>query len=66
MATVRFLSWSVIPLGALIAGALGGWIGVRGALVTITITASAAPAAVWFSALRHQADLEPVLTRSIL
>jgi hypothetical protein len=49
MATVRFMSWGVIPLGAFLAGALGTTLGIRGALFVTAGLILLAPAALWTS-----------------
>lgn len=57
MATVRFISWGVIPVGAVVAGALANVVGVRGALVVFSVVAFASPAIIWRSPVRHLHDL---------
>jgi MFS family permease len=57
MATVRFISWGVIPLGALAAGAAAALSGTRSALVLTAVVALAAPVGTWSSALRTQREL---------
>ena len=37
MATVRFLSWSVVPLGAMTAAGLGSWVGPRAAFGCVAV-----------------------------
>jgi MFS family permease len=49
MATVRFISWGAIPLGAFLAGALGTTLGIRGALLVTAGLILLAPAAIWAS-----------------
>lgn len=59
MATVRFLSWGVIPAGALAAGLAAGVAGNRGALWLACVLAFAAPVVLLASrvrGLRHLAD----------
>jgi len=63
-ASIRFLVWGTLPLGGLIGGVLGEWLGVRGALWVAM--AGQAVAVVWVlaSPLRTMRDLpqadEPV------
>jgi hypothetical protein len=47
MATVRFVSWGVVPIGAFLAGALGSTLGIRGALWVTAGLILLAPAATW-------------------
>lgn len=49
MATVRFISWGAIPLGAFLAGALGTTVGIRGALFVTAGLILLAPAVMWAS-----------------
>lgn len=57
MATVRFISWGVVPLGALAAGAAATAFGPRAALWA-TCAAAALPAiALWNSRIRTQREL---------
>lgn len=56
-AGVRFLVWGTIPLGGLLGGALGGWIGPRATLVVAAAGILLAPAAVLLSPLRRLRDL---------
>lgn len=49
MATVRFISWGAIPLGAFLAGALGTTLGIRGALFVTAGLIFLAPVVVWAS-----------------
>lgn len=49
MATVRFISWGVVPIGAFVAGALGSGLGLRGALAVSAGLTVLAPAATWTS-----------------
>jgi MFS family permease len=49
MATVRFISWGAIPLGAFLAGALGSALGIRGALFVTAGLILLAPTAIWAS-----------------
>ncbi|WP_344662273.1 MFS transporter [Catenulispora subtropica] len=57
MATVRFVSWGVIPLGALAAGAVASWDGPRVALWGSAVAALAVPVAVLASPIRTRRDL---------
>lgn len=58
MATVRFVSWGAIPVGALIAGASASALGVRAALVVFCALAALSPAVVMSSRLRTVHQLE--------
>jgi dipeptide/tripeptide permease len=63
MATVRFVSWGAIPIGALTAGAIASQLGVRASLAAVCALAALTPAVVMSSRLRtvHQLeDLDPV------
>lgn len=57
MATVRFISWGVVPLGALIAGVAASLSGPRMALALIGALALAAPLCTGSSRLRGQREL---------
>lgn len=60
MATVRFVSWGAIPVGALTAGAVATLIGVRPAL-WLTCAATCLPLVVlWASPVRSRRDLAEV------
>jgi MFS family permease len=65
MATVRFISWGVIPIGAFLAGALGSLLGIRGALLVTAGLILLAPAATWTSSeIRRRRNLnDPHCTR---
>lgn len=56
-ATMRFVVWGSIPLGGLLGGALGSWLGVRAALLIAAIGASLAFLWVFLSPLRSTRDL---------
>jgi predicted MFS family arabinose efflux permease len=60
MATVRFVSWGAIPVGALIAGAIASALGVRPALAVFCALAALTPAVVMTSRLRTLHQLEDV------
>lgn len=57
MATVRFVSWGAIPFGGLVAGALGGWIGVRETLFVLGALTAISPLILVFSPVRQMRDL---------
>ncbi|WP_078624237.1 MFS transporter [Streptomyces monomycini] len=57
MATVRFVSWGAIPVGALTAGAMATALGNRGAMWTMFAFAFLAPLALWSSRVRKMRDL---------
>ncbi|MEV7190815.1 MFS transporter [Streptomyces sp. NPDC093510] len=57
MATVRFISWGVIPLGALTGGIVATTLGNREALTLTCLCATLVPLAVWSSDLRNLRDL---------
>jgi predicted MFS family arabinose efflux permease len=59
-ATIRFIVWGTIPLGGLLGGALGSWLGNREALWACAIGAFLAPIWVLASPLRRMRDTEPV------
>lgn len=66
MATVRFVSWGAIPVGALTAGLVAGAVGVRPTLAIFCVLASVTPAVVLTSRLRTVRtldELDPVPTR---
>lgn len=58
MATVRFVSWGLIPVGGLTAGALAELVGVRTTLLLTAPLLLAGPLLVWSSPIRHLRDLE--------
>ncbi|MEV6328836.1 MFS transporter [Streptomyces sp. NPDC051909] len=57
MATVRFVSWGAIPVGALAAGAAATWLGARGALGLVSALAFLAPLALWTGPVRRMRTL---------
>lgn len=57
MATVRFVSWGMIPFGALLGGVLATLAGTRAALWAACVLALAGPAILWFSPVRLLRDL---------
>jgi MFS family permease len=56
-ATMRFLVWGTIPLGAFLGGVLGSTIGVRPTLLVAAIGGSLCVLPVFFSPLRRMRDL---------
>ena len=56
MATVRFVSWGAIPVGGVVFGALGGWIGLREALVVLAVLSLLSPAILLASPVRRLRD----------
>ena len=56
-ATMRFLVWGTMPLGALAGGALGAGIGVRGTLLIAAIGEAFTFLPVYLSPLRHAREL---------
>jgi MFS family permease len=63
-ASVRFVVWGTMPLGGLLGGALGEWLGLRGAMWVGAAGMSAAWLWVFFSPLRRMRDL-PVSSKGI-
>lgn len=57
MATVRFISWGVIPFGALAAGAIASVAGNRTAMWLACLVYFAAPCSLLLSKIRHCKDL---------
>ncbi|WP_431043036.1 MFS transporter [Streptomyces sp. P1-3] len=57
MATVRFVSWGVFPIGALLAGVLGETVGNRAALLIFGLCTLLIPVPVLCSPLRKTRDL---------
>jgi len=61
---VRFIGWGAMPLGALLGGLVGTWLGLRPTLWIAVIGSYTAVAWVFFSPLRHMRDVpahtEPV------
>ncbi|MEZ0112901.1 MFS family permease [Catenulispora sp. EB89] len=57
MATVRFVSWGVIPVGALAAGTVASWYGPRAALWWTAAATLAVPAVVLTSPIRARRDI---------
>jgi hypothetical protein len=56
-ATMRFLVWGTIPLGAFLGGVLGSTIGVRPTLLVAAIGGSLCVLPVFFSPLRRMREL---------
>jgi MFS family permease len=56
-ATMRFLVWGTMPLGALLGGILGSWLGVRQTLLVAAVGGSLAFLPVFLSPLRRMRDL---------
>ena len=59
-ATIRFIMWGTIPLGGLLGGALGSWLGNRAALWACAIGICLAPIWLLASPLRQMRDTESV------
>jgi predicted MFS family arabinose efflux permease len=57
MATVRFVSWGVIPFGALAAGTVATWYGPRAALAWTAAVTLVVPAVVLTSPIRTRRDI---------
>ena len=57
MATVRFVSWSVIPVGAFLAGLIAEGTSARGTLWLIAVAVAVSPAVLFASPLRHQREV---------
>lgn len=58
MATVRFISWGVVPLGALAGGLAASALGNRTALWLLVAVALVNPIVLWLSPLRSRVELE--------
>jgi predicted MFS family arabinose efflux permease len=56
-ATMRFLVWGVMPLGALAGGVVGQWLGVRHALLIAGVLGALAFVPIFLSPLRRMRDL---------
>ncbi|WP_406451895.1 MFS transporter [Streptomyces sp. NBC_00876] len=56
-ASVRFLIWGIIPFGGLAGGALGEWLGVRGALLVAAVGMSSGVVWLLCSRLRGMRDI---------
>jgi MFS family permease len=59
-ATIRFITWATIPLGGLLGGALGSWLGNRAALWACAIGICLAPIWLLASPLRWMRDTESI------
>jgi MFS family permease len=59
IATIRFVTWGAMPVGALSGGALGQRFGLRGTLFGAMVGVLLASAWVLFSRLRHLAEVPP-------
>ena len=58
---MRFIVWGTIPIGALVGGALGTWIGLRETIVVGAIGGSLAILWIVFSPQRHLREMpEPI------
>ena len=56
-ASIRFLVWGTIPLGGLLGGALGQWLGLRATLLVAVVGSALAPGWLLASPLRRLRDL---------
>jgi MFS family permease len=65
-ASIRVITWATIPLGGLLGGALGSWLGNRAALWACTIGICLAPIWLLASPLRRMRDTEPIAADSDL
>lgn len=57
MATVRFVSWSVIPVGAFLAGLIADGASARNTLWLIAVAVAVSPVVLFASPLRHQREV---------
>jgi MFS family permease len=57
MATVRFVSWSVIPVGGFLAGSIAQVTSARGALWLIAVAVAVSPVVLFTSPLRHRREV---------
>ena len=58
MATVRFISWGAIPVGAVFAGLVAHQLGNRGAFWVVCLLAAVTPAILLSSPIRNLRELE--------
>jgi MFS family permease len=58
MATVRFISWGVVPLGALAAGLAASALGNRRALWLVVLSSLLVPIVLWLGSMRTRHTLE--------
>jgi MFS family permease len=65
-ATIRFITWAMIPLGGLLGGALGSWLGNRAALWACAVGICLAPIWLLASPLRRMRDTESIPAESDL
>ncbi len=56
-ASVRFLVWGILPVGSVVGGTLGEWLGVRGALFVAAAGMSSGVLWLLCSRLRTMRDL---------
>ncbi len=59
MATVRFISWGVLPIGGLVAGTLAQLLGMRTAILLTAATLLLGPVPMLLSPARHRRELIP-------
>jgi hypothetical protein len=57
MATVRFVSWGVVPIGSLVAGAVASSIGAHGALWIFCALTCSAPLVLFGTPVRRLREL---------
>ncbi|HZM75056.1 MAG TPA: MFS transporter [Candidatus Limnocylindrales bacterium] len=58
MASVRFVSQGVVPLGALVGGAISELVSPRAGLVVVVVASACAPIALWLSPVRSARELD--------
>lgn len=56
-ATVRFVVWGTMPIGGLVGGALGSWLGVRATMVVACVVLTLCVVPLLVSPLRRMRDL---------
>jgi predicted MFS family arabinose efflux permease len=56
LATVRFVSWGAIPVGGVVGGVVGAWLGPREALVVLAALSVLSPLVLFLSPIRRMRD----------
>ena len=56
-ATIRFVVWGILPIGGLLGGAMGSWLGVRDALLVAAVGGMVAFLPAYLSPLRRMREL---------